>query len=207
MIAELEAYLKHIEFAQDCFIAYKSILDSLNPYNEQINLSPGFFTITMNSLSKCLCIELAKLYIGSGQEKTIRKLLNQVSSNRHIFPKEIKTEFVWADDPSREPDAQIDKININSDIEIAQAQLEQFEPIIVRLKSRRDKYLAHNDPEFFDGKVNPAWTFPVAMCDVHALIHFAGNLCNKLLSYLDRRVIAYQSQNADDLTNLLNKLI
>ena len=41
MVAKLEAYLKHIIFAQDFLATYKSILDAIEPYNAQINLAPG----------------------------------------------------------------------------------------------------------------------------------------------------------------------
>jgi hypothetical protein len=75
MVAKLEAYLKHIIFAQDFLATYKSILDAIEPYNAQINLAPGFFTLSQYSLSKCLFIELGKLYCGSGDEKTMSKFL------------------------------------------------------------------------------------------------------------------------------------
>lgn len=186
---------------------YKSILDAIEPYNDQINLAPGFFTLSQYSLSKCLLIELGKLYCGSGQEKTMSKLLNQVHGNFQLFPKQISTPFQWEDDPTRAPEVRITTINMNNDLAEAKKQLESMAPIVTRLKSRRDTSLVHNDPKYFHGKLNPIWDFPISIADVNTLIYFAAGFCNKMLSYLDGRVIAYQSQNADDLNELLEKAL
>ena len=207
LIEELEAYLRHIIFASDCLVSYKSILDGSSKYNDQINIAPGFFSISMNALSKCLCIELAKLFVGSGSEKTMQKLIGIVNANQNLFPKEKKTPYHWADDPHCPPMIEIEKINIKADLKAAEEQLLGLEPIISRLKSRRNHFLAHNDPKYFDGTQNPSWDFPISISDVQALIYFSAGFCNKLLSHLDDRIMAYQSSNSNDLEQLLLRLV
>ena len=207
LIQELEAYLRHIIFASDCLASYKSILDGSSKYNDQINIAPGFFSVSMNALSKCLCIELAKLFVGSRSEKTIQKLIGIVKANQNLFPKEREIPYHWADDPQHPPMIEIEKINIKADIQTAEEQLSKLEPIISRLKSRRNQFLAHNDPKYFDGTQNPSWDFPISISDVQALIYFGAGFCNKLLSHLDDRIIAYQSSNSNDLEQLLIQLV
>lgn len=207
LIGELEAYLRHIIFASDCLVSYKSILDGSSKYNDQINISPGFFSVSMNALSKCLCIELAKLFVGSGSEKTIQKLIGIVRANQDLFPKEKKIPYYWADNPHRPPMIEREKINIKADLQTAEEQLAKLEPIIRRLKSRRNQFLAHNDPKYFDGSKNPSWDFPISISDVQALIYFSAGFCNKLLSHLDDRIMAYQSSNSNDLEQLLIRLL
>ena len=206
MIHELDAYINHIIFASDCLAAYTSILDSCRKHNTEINLACGFFTITKYSLSKCLCIELSKLFVGSGDEKNMFKLINNVRSNQQLFPKQLKTTYQYADDPNCPEDVLVEAIDLENDIAQAEIQLARLKPIIDNLKGRRDKFLVHNDPEYFDGTCNPVWDFPLSMSDVQALIDFSAEFCNMLLSYLTGRVVFCQSTNAGDLEILLQKI-
>ena len=203
LICEIDAYMRHIVFASDCLVAYKSVLDATTKYNAQINIAPGFFSVSLNSISKCLCVELSKLFLGSGDEKTMRKLINVVKANQNLFPKEKVSMCDWEDAPTHPSTRTIECINIAKDLQNAEIQLEQLQPILSRLKSRRDQFLVHNDPKYFDGANRPEWDFPISISDVQALIYFSAGFCNKLLSYLDNRVVAYRSTNADDLEQLL----
>ena len=85
MYREIEAYMQHINFAYNCYEAYISLFDINERYNDVLNLSPGFFTITRFSLSKCLLLETAKLFCGSKDERTIQKLIRIVQSNNSAF--------------------------------------------------------------------------------------------------------------------------
>lgn len=202
-VAEIEAYLRHVIFASDCLVCYKSILDGSSKYNNQINIAPGFFSVSLHALSKCLCIELSKLFLGAGNEKTMHKLINIAKANQNIFPKEKISICDWEEDSVRLPTKTTEKINIAKDLQDAETQLKQLQPILSRLKSRRDQFLVHNDPKYFDGTQRPEWDFPISISDAKALIYFSAGFCNKLLSYLDNRLVAYQSANANDLEKLL----
>lgn len=203
LIREVEAYLRHIIFASDCLVCYKSILDGSAKYNDQINIAPGFFTVSMHALSKCLCIELAKLFVGSGSEKTMHKLVSVVSANQHLFPKQKETLYFLEENQNSRPIVEIQEIHIKEDLRNAEERLAELKPIVECLKSRRNQFLAHNDPRYFDGVKNPSWDFPLSISDVQILISFSADFCNKLLSYLDDRIMAYPSTNAGDLEKLL----
>lgn len=95
MSEEIYAYLTHAIFARDSLVSYLSILDCANKHNEIINVSTGFFRIAQYALGKCMFIEFAKLYCGLGkQEKTIRKLINNVEANLNIFTNRKKSKTV-----------------------------------------------------------------------------------------------------------------
>ena len=81
---EIEAYLQHINFAYNCYEAYNELHNVNEINNELLNISAGFFTITRFALSKCLLVETAKLFCGSGDERTIPKLINVAKSNNKI---------------------------------------------------------------------------------------------------------------------------
>ncbi|MBR6500826.1 MAG: hypothetical protein IKT25_04860 [Firmicutes bacterium] len=139
LIEELEAYLNHIIFAEDCLVCYKSILNGSKNYNKQINLSPGFFGVSMNALSKCLFVELAKLFVGSSRtERTMQKLINIVKANQNLFPK-------TKEEKRQDGNIVIEKINVEEDLQEAESQLIRLKPIIQNLQKRRNKFLAHND--------------------------------------------------------------
>ena len=193
MVEELEAYINHIIMAHDCLCAYKSILKASHLYNKQINLALRFFTLSQYSLNNCLLIELRKLYYETGEEKTLQKLICQIQANLHLFPKKISHPFLDADDPEKISYVEEIKIILTNDIKEAKKQLTFMEPILNNLKGSRDKYLAHNDKEYFYGKVDPSWDFPISFNDVNTLITIAGDFSNKMLTYLTNRSIIYQS--------------
>lgn len=195
MIAELKAYLNHVSFADDLLTAYKSLLKEVEKHNDQINLAPGFFKLTQYALSKTLCIEVAKLYVGSGQERRIQKLINQARGNANIFPKEI--EF-----PSK--CGKMEKIKLLDFLNLSEQRLKELEDNRELLRIHRDKHLAHNDPEYFDGTVNPSVEFPLSMEMLQEMITFCGMFCNVLLSSLGQPFVCWKSKNAGDLGNLLS---
>ena len=82
---EITAYLQHINFAQNCCVAYKSLYDNIEKNEQILNNAVGFFTITRFALSKCLLIELSKLFHGSSPQRTVRKLIGKVRANQTAF--------------------------------------------------------------------------------------------------------------------------
>ena len=82
---EIAAYLQHINFARNCCVAYKSLYDNIQKNEQILSNAVGFFTITRYALSKCLLIELSKLFHGSDPQRTVRKLIRKVRGNQNAF--------------------------------------------------------------------------------------------------------------------------
>ena len=204
MIHEIEAYVNHIVFVQDCLTAYKSLMNAINVDNEKINLSSGFFTIVKYALCKCMLTELSKIYIGSGKEKTLNRLINLVLSNLNLLSKKKKISYL--EEPEMIEYVEYKKINIKKEIEKLKGELDEKQEVIERLKGIRDKVLAHNDPQYFNGEYNFYEDYPFGMKETEELLFFAEYLCNIFLDNLDNRVICFKSLNADDLFKLLDKV-
>ena len=185
MYREIEAYMQHINFAYNCYEAYISLCDVNEKYNDILNLSPGFFTITRFSLSKCLFLETAKLFCGSKDERTIQKLIRLAQSNNSAFEdKNAKTLCDAAD----------------------KALTNRFANTINKIKSRRDQDLTHNDPLFFYGDKNPAKENYISPSEIEELLLYVFDFCNDLLECLscDEKVILMHGAN--DISELVEKI-
>ena len=209
LIDEIKMYLNHITIAHDYFMAYKTLIDAINSdaFNEKVNCAPAFFSVTLNSLSTSLEIELSKLYCDTHKdEKTLLKLINKVQTNAKLFPNEIKCGANDEDCDTYKFKEKTVMIDINKEILQAQEDIKKLEPIISNLNLRRDKKIAHNDKKYFLLPKKIYVDSPMTTRDFHSLIHFAGKLCNKLLCYLNGSVVGYNSLHTEDLKDLLIKV-
>lgn len=182
-IKELEGYIKHIRFAYSYFDAYQAIVTGLYNNLDEVNLSPGFFTVAKTSLYHSLMMELAKLFCKrDSSERTISKLLNLLQDNRHLFQ---------------------DKSELTAIIQKATAQLDKMEPEIASLKARRDEYLAHNDPIYFQNGFTLGNNASIGDGVVFSMLQFSENLCLAIFSKLDDRKPCFRIKNSGDLNVLL----
>ncbi len=201
MKEELSEYLDHIRLANDRYVALTSLYKSIECYNKEINYAPGFFTIAIYALADSCCSELAKLYCGSDKEKTLSKLFNIILANIHVFKKKVVTEYRDADNPSKV--FMTEEYNVNIKLEVTNAIIKKnnMKCVIDKLKSRRDKYLAHNDKEYFKLAMI-AERLPISLVEIQHLISFAGDFCNTMQGYLDGHIVTYNTIGADDLPKL-----
>ncbi len=181
MVNEIHSYVKHLVFAKNCLDAYMSLVSVSHNNIDFLSKAPGFFTITQYALSKCLFVEFAKLYCGSGKEKTIIRLLNIVDANINVFTngnvKDISICYRT-------------KYNIT------------ISPILEKLKVRRDKDLVHNDPDFFYGDINPAVCNYISQEECTTLFNYGFQLCLSLLDCLPAPHSVQLYYGADDLIEL-----
>lgn len=210
LIKEIEMYLRHITMAHNYFIAYKSLIDSIDSeaFNNKINCAPAFFSVTYNALIDCLLLELSKLYCDShNDERTLKKLINKVEAKAKLFPTEI-TYGANSEDGEKYPNSIKTKtVNIHEKLRTIKQELETLEPIIKKLNLRRDKKIAHNDKKYFLHPEQLQNESPLLMSELHKLIHFAGKICNNLLCYLNGSVVGYNSLQTEDLKELLLKVL
>lgn len=183
MFLVINAYLQHINFAKNCYDAYRCLFKGINENSPVLNESPGFFTISEYALSKCLLLELAKMFRKNSKEKTVTKLINTVRANMHLFIKG----------------------NVKSQCEYVEKELNTtLKDSVEKLMARRDQDLAHNDPMFFFGRTNPVEKNYISPEECEALIFLVFNFCNDLLRCLSTSESPVLYYGADDLNNLLN---
>ena len=205
MKKELNSYLDHIRLANDRFIALQSIYDSISKYNTEINYAYGFFTVSIYAIADSCLSELVKLYCGSGDEKTLRKLINIINANQHLFQKEITKNYIDGID-DKIAFTETESVDIQAELKKAEDGLEGFSKIISNLTNRRNQYLAHNDPKYFYSFDGLTMDFPISLDDLSKLIQFAGNFCNSMQGLLDGEIVAYKTIGSDDLPNLFERL-
>ena len=180
---EIEAYLQHINFAYNCYEAYNELHCINETNNDLLNISAGFFTITRFALSKCLLIETAKLFCGSGDERTIQKLINIAKSNNKLFA-------------SNNAQLLCERVSL--------AIATKFAVTIKKIKARRDQDLSHNDPLFFYGDINPSEENYISPKEIENILTVGFDFCVELLECLsiDKQVVL--TRGADDLGNLID---
>lgn len=182
-VKELEGYIRHIRSAYSYFDAYQAIITGLYNNLDEMNLSPGFFTVAKTALHHSLMIELAKLYCErKSSERTLSKLLNLLLENRHLFQ---------------------DKSDLTDIIQKATAQLEDMAPEILTLKTGRDKYLAHNDPIYFQNGFTLGDNAPIGYGVVFSMLQFSEKLCLTIFSKFDDRKPCFRMKDSGDLNVLL----
>ncbi len=184
MFSLIESYLQHNNFAYNLYIAYMSLHESNKSHNNLLNKAPGFFTMTQYALSKCMLLEFAKLYCGSGDERTIYKLIKIVEANLHLF---------------NTKDIQILCSNAKKYMETI------LNPTIENLKSRRNEDLAHNDKKFFDGMRNPALESYISCDNINVLYEYTFEFLNRLIEALptEKKVCLYKG--ADDFESFIEE--
>ena len=207
LIELIETYLHRIRFANDCFIAYKSIITATTTYNAVINQSPAFFSLSFLALERCFLLELAKLYKGSGDERTLQKLKKDINANQQLFPKTIDCTPVYEEENGYCPQKDIRRINLSITLSDFDKNYDCISKIINSLNVRRDKYIAHNDKAYFYTQKQLNEDYPLSFNDIEKAIEFAGDFCNQMLSYLNGNMISLKSQNANDLAELLSKCV
>lgn len=181
---EITAYLQHINFARNCCVAYKSLYDNIQNNAQILNHAVGFFTITQYALSKCLLIELAKLFCGSSKERTIQKLIRIVLANQNAFHGG----------------------DIQSICDSCNKKIGDFSSTITKLKARRDQDLTHNDPVFFYGDCNPAEKNYISLEDCEDLMAFVFIFCKMLLDRLPTFDTIYLDSGADDFDEFIDAI-
>lgn len=77
-----------------------------------------------------------------------------------------------------------------------------MDDLILRLKTRRDKDLVHNDKKYFDGEINPAIENYISVQECEMLFNCVYEYCCDLFSLLGGAV-EYDVNRANDLQNLL----
>lgn len=187
---EIEAYEDHIFFINDCFCAYMSLFNAQDKFYDILNHAPLFFETCRYCLQKTFFIELAKMYNGGNEEKSLKKLMNLVEQDRNSFQGEC--ESFYSD------------TNICIDDFIVESRhfLDEYKPQISNLKARRDKFLAHNDKAYFDKQKNPISDFPISLPDIKILVCFMNHFISSLNLSVNGSRVCFVSPQYNDFESL-----
>ncbi len=200
----IKGYLNHIRDANDFLIAYKSICKSASDYNDELNLSPGFFNIALIACLNSFVLELAKLYDNRHEdEKTFFKLLGIIGGNSKLFPCSIQIEYLLDKNTIFRDE---EKFDVLAEVAKAKSFIDENQSIIEYLKGRRDGCLAHNDKHYFLDTKKIMEDYPITFQEARTLLEYADKFCNRMLVALCNESVICRSENSDDLCNLLCKV-
>ncbi len=205
-IAELKEFLYQIFIAREFYQTIKNIDFAIKDYNEQVNIAPAFFSIAYNALTRALVNDTAKIFEQSKKSKNIKLLLKDCLNNIDIFPK-TKTIFVsMYEEESNKEYLEEHSQTVNAKSIIEDFILEYDNLPRNRLYNHRNKIYAHNDEIFFANPQKCFATAPLEMRYIEKLLDFADRVCNELLMLLIDASASTQSNNINDIKNLLEKL-
>ncbi|MCE5344322.1 MAG: hypothetical protein LLF96_12175 [Eubacteriales bacterium] len=185
----METILDHVIYAHDCFIAYFSIYDELQKNDKVINLSPGFFTITMCSLAQTMNMTLARLYCDIGSNDVcIKTLIRSCKSYASEKPNDLCSNQI--NDLVNQFDNDLISLTIS----------------IEKLKKRRNKVYAHND---YASIINPEKNqaiLPLDKEEISRLLILIGDFTSKLNNIIVSKIVMPYSKNSNDLEILFQHI-
>ena len=190
MKSELLQYLKQIQFAKDCAVAYGTMINVATDYNDLAHEATGFFMVVKKSLSHSIDLEVAKLYGRAKDEKNLQKLLRIVEANQNVFK-----------ECMHENGSDFDFQNWLNNVK---NRLEEFysSSYLENIKFRRDKVVAHSDKEFYEKEDVLRFTKPIYLNNIHDLLNFAYEICTTLLKILTPNCVYNYSYAPQDLEKL-----
>ncbi len=205
LIDTIKGYLYHVREANDCLIVYQSICKAVSNRTDEVNLSPGFFNITLSACINAYLLELAKLFDASKNrgERTFRKLLHIIEQNASLFPVEIHSEFVLDDGKVEQI---IEPFSVFAEIEKANCLIYSMHKEIDNLLGRRDRGIAHNDVRYFIDSKKIENDYPITFKGAKQLLSGVESFCNHMLEALCNETVICFSENADDLDCLLRNV-
>ena len=195
---------------QDLYIV-RQILKLSIKYEEEINISPAFYTMILDSLGKSIMIELAKLYDNDGKSIQIAELMRQICANMEYFPKTKRIDIPGGDIVKVEKNKIVlNKENLVFDIpidpenafgELSRRRRNQKQKI-ERLRQLRNQVYAHNDRILLlNNQVNNI--NGLSLDDLEDLVLLAFDVSDFVIIRLTGAYRTRKAINIDDLENTL----
>ena len=195
---------------QDLYIV-RQILKLAAKYKEEIEVSPAFYTMILDSLERSIVIELAKLFDRDDSSLQVNKVLETIRDNIDWFPKTRRVET------SNVIESNNGKIETRSEKIIFDVLLEpekrlndlifrkeELSNTIEKLRKLRNKVYAHNDKRvLLDGQEKWMKENGFSLDDVENLLGLAFDICDFVLVRLTGEGRHRKAINIDDFEKTL----
>ena len=161
-------------------------------YQNEIKVSPCFYTIVLMALNNSLILELAKLYDADTKSLRLRDLMNKIRENIELFPteKEIPVFCKITFDPKTELN------NLNT-------RIKETKDIWERLRQLRIKIYAHSDNDILKNYEQILANNSLGKNEIETLIKLAFDIADFVLVKLTGEYIHREYTNSDDLERTL----
>ena len=195
----------------------RQIQELSDKYKEEIEVSPAFYTMILDSMEKAIVIGLAKLYDNNNQQKPdkitsqIDGLLEQVQNNIEWFP---KTKQIKASHSIEFSDGKITNLSEHPIIEIQLEPEKELQTLTIRktsldatikkLRNLRNKIYAHNDKKILLGQQeNWIEENSLSLDDAETLTMLAFDVSDFVIKRLTGVHRARKAINIDDFEKTL----
>lgn len=195
---------------QDLYIV-RQILELSVKYKEEINISPAFYTMILDSLERSIVIELAKLFDRDDSSLQVNKMLETIQNNMDWFPKirhvetsnviELNNGKIETSSEKMSFDVPLEPEKYLNDLVFRK---ENFSDTITKLRKLRNKVYAHNDKHaLLNGQEKWMKENGFSLDDVEKLLILAFDICDFVLVRLTGVGRCKKAINIDDFEKTL----
>jgi len=203
---DIAKYVEKITYINSCIEVYDYLSASRVLYNNEMNIAPAFFGMTMSAMARTIVLESSKLF-DMNSDKNIDKLLKCCENNKKMFGEElIRRELVDVDGVERVIKTS-EKINLNEVIIDLRNEYDNLSATICKIKHQRDKVLAHADKKYFYDNKKMSAENPISINEFKVLMEYALKVCNLFNNMLnDGKTFRGIYANVGDIENLFDAL-
>ena len=199
---EIEFYLNDFKMIYDSFEIYKGIKKNGSKYSNEINSISQLIVPVLDSLQYTFLMGLAKMLL-EDEDKNIQNLLTLCGYNKDIFPTEHRREYICDEEVIS---FEIDKVNIQEDIKNIKNQLRVHKQTIMNLDNIRNKFLAHNDEEYYNDVNKLFKENNITYEEIEKLLEMIMNALNTLIKDLVDTTWLFRTEGVEDFIYICEKL-
>jgi hypothetical protein len=200
-----EIYRDALRFEAQRLVSYMSIYRNLHERRKdrlnEMNISPAFYQVILDALFTSIVLWTDKLF-GEKSERGFVNFLKFSEINHNIFEiSELKRRNNYSDKHwmlDREP------ITLNT----IRADMEQLSKIeaLPSFKTRRDKFHAHFDKEYFFDRKKISDDAPLKWGDLKEIEETMSSIINRYSTAYDGNIFSIKPTNINDVNRTLNML-
>lgn len=199
---EIEVYLNDFKMIYDSFEIYRGIKKSVPEYSREINSISQLIVPILESLQYTFLMGLAKMLL-EDEDKNILNLLNLCGYNKDIFPTEHRRDYICEEEVIS---FETREVNILEDIKNIKNQLRIHKQAISNLDTIRNKFLAHNDEEYYSDVSKLFKENAITYAEIEKLLEVIKNSLNNLIKDLEDTTWIFTTEGVEDFTYICKTL-
>lgn len=199
---KIEVYLNDFKMIYDSFEIYRGIKKSVPEYSREINSISQLIVPILESLQYTFLMGLAKMLL-EDEDKNILNLLNLCGYNKDVFPTEHRRDYICEEEVIS---FETEEVNILEDIKSIKNQLRIHKQAISNLDTIRNKFLAHNDEEYYSDVSKLFKENAITYAEIEKLLEVIKNSLNILIKDLADTTWIYTAEGVEDFTYICKTL-
>lgn len=194
-----EELIKETTYARAHFKLWELLIDSTTEYIHELNEAPHFFRLTIKSHLDDAILTLSRILDINTRSLSIWKFLNFVEQNRDIFSTQSFQKHTIMSQFHEDLRKNHTPITLN-DIQEHRNELDSLKQVMDKIKTWRDKKLAHIDRKFHLKSIN----IILQRQQVHHVIDTIAHILNKYSGAYHASSWSIRFVGEDDIQGILN---